>query len=82
METVSVLFFAGLAERIGARRAEVPIRPGETVQSFLERLAAEYPPLAGHLATLMVAVDEEYVERETPLVPGATVALIPPVSGG
>ncbi len=77
-----MLFFAGLAERIGARRAEVRVVPGETVQSFLERLAAEFPPLAGHLGTLMVAVDEEYVERDTTLTPGVTVALIPPVSGG
>ena len=30
----------------------------------------------------MVAVDSEYASDETMILPGAAVALIPPVSGG
>ena len=34
------------------------------------------------LPTMLVAVNEEYAKDGDPVPPGATVALIPPVSGG
>lgn len=79
---VTVLLFASVAERAGTRRIELPHRDGETVGDIRDRLVERFPQLAASVPTLMYAIDEEYA-RETDVVPaGATLALIPPVSGG
>ena len=50
--------------------------------SFRDRLLAVHPELERFVPTLLYALNEEYA-RETDAVPaGATLALIPPVSGG
>jgi molybdopterin converting factor subunit 1 len=80
--TITVLFFAGLADRIGTRRLELPHIEGDTVESVSARLVADHPALAEFLPSLAFAVDEDYAEEDTPVRDGATVAYIPPVSGG
>ena len=78
----TVLLFAQLADSIGERELAIELAPGATVADALTHLAARYEPIAaldGHLA---VAVDEQYRPPTTPLTPGCTIALIPPVSGG
>jgi molybdopterin converting factor small subunit len=47
-----------------------------------DRLTGEYPALKPFVENLMYAVNEEYARPETPVPEGATLALIPPVSGG
>jgi molybdopterin synthase catalytic subunit len=79
---VTVLLFASVADRAGTRRLELPHRDGDTVGAIRDRVIERFPQLADSIPTLMYAIDEEYA-RETDAVPaGATVALIPPVSGG
>ncbi|MGE5594612.1 MAG: molybdopterin converting factor subunit 1 [Hyphomicrobiales bacterium] len=79
---VTVLFFASVAEAAGTRRLEFPLHDGETVAAVRDRLVEQLPALKRFVPNLMYAVNEEYV-RETDMVPGgATLALIPPVSGG
>ncbi len=77
-----VLFFASLREKL--RRSEVAYAApdGTTVQGLLDRLAAEYAPVAAMRTALSVAVNQEYVEPGHQLRDGDEVALIPPVSGG
>lgn len=82
MTTITVLFFASIAEAAGTRRLEVPFQPGDTVGTVRDRLMAEQPALARFVPNLMYAVDEEYARPGDPLTAGATLALIPPVSGG
>lgn len=77
-----MLFFASIAEAAGTRRLEVPFMPGDTVGTVRDRLVAEQPALAPFIPNLMYAVDEEYARADQLLAPGATLALIPPVSGG
>lgn len=79
---VTVLLFASVADRAGTRRLELPHRDGDTVGDIRDRLVERFPQLAASVPTLMYAIDEEYA-RESDVVPaGATLAVIPPVSGG
>ena len=78
----TVLLFASVAEKAGVRKLDIEVRPGATVASVREQVIERFPQLRDFVPTLMYALDEEYV-RDTALVcDGATVALIPPVSGG
>ncbi len=79
---ITVLFFAGLRDRAGAARIPVEVADGATVSDAIEaaRVASEREwtvPKA-----IMMAVNEEYAERDHRLADGDELALIPPVSGG
>ncbi len=79
---MTILLFASIAEKAGTRRLELPLSPGDTVATVRDRLVAAYPQLAAFVPTLLYALDEEYVRESAPVPSGATLALIPPVSGG
>jgi molybdopterin converting factor subunit 1 len=79
---VTILLFASIAERAGTRRLELPLSPGDTVASVRDRLIGTYPQLGAFVPTLLYALNEEYVRESEPVPAGATLALIPPVSGG
>ncbi len=77
-----VLFFAQVRERIGAASAQWELPEGSRVEDLLASLEATHPtltPLRPHLA---VAMNGELVRPDTVLLPGAELALLPPVSGG
>jgi molybdopterin converting factor subunit 1 len=79
---VKVRLFAGLADLVGARMVEVDLRNGATVADLREELARRYPAVAPFMATLVCAVNEEYVPSDQRVSEGDEIALIPPVSGG
>ncbi|MBE7518710.1 MAG: MoaD/ThiS family protein [Thermoflexaceae bacterium] len=79
---VTVLLFASLADRAGTRRIEIGYEPGDTVRSVCERVMEAHPALLSFKPALLYALNEEYVRPGDPVPPGATLALIPPVSGG
>ena len=79
---ITVLFFASLAEAVGKRELSLAHVSGDTVASVRERLVAVHPQIGEFTETLLYAVDEEYAEEDAPVPAGATLALIPPVSGG
>jgi len=79
---VTVLLFASLAEAAGTRRVSVRAEPGDTVASVRDRLIDAHPELQRFVPTLLYALDEEYATVDAPVRAGATLALIPPVSGG
>lgn len=79
---VTVLLFASLAEAAGKRRVDLAAAPGETVAQVRDRLLVDHPELARFVPNLLYALDEEYADEQTPVSAGATLALIPPVSGG
>jgi molybdopterin synthase catalytic subunit len=72
--TVSVRLFAGLRERAGWSQRDVDAATVGDVWSTLE--------LGAEPAGLLYAVNQRYAPRETVLVEGDEVAVIPPVSGG
>tara|TARA_B100000676_G_C17718179_1_gene649935 strand:+ start:266 stop:448 length:183 start_codon:yes stop_codon:yes gene_type:complete len=55
---------------------------GSTVGALLDGLIAEFPPLGRLERSMMLSVNQEYVEREHVLAENDEVALITPVSGG
>jgi molybdopterin synthase sulfur carrier subunit len=82
MASITVLYFAHLAERTGTREERIDLLGDATagsVRKFVENL---HPKLAGALGSCRVAVDEEFASDETVVSDGQIVAFIPPVSGG
>lgn len=77
-----VKLFAVAKERAGRESVEVAIAEGATVCDLRVALAAQHPPLAEILPRVRLAVNNEYARDELVLLPGAEVAVIPPVSGG
>ena len=74
---VTVLLFAMLRERAGARQITIELPDGARVRDALDSLgdlAADLP--------LVMAVNREYAPEDHVLDPGDELALIPPVSGG
>ena len=74
---VTVLLFAMLRERAGARQLTIDLPDGARVSDALTELG----DLAAGLP-LVMAVNREYAPEDQVLDPGDELALIPPVSGG
>lgn len=80
MTTVNVLYFASLRDATG--------RSDERVDSAAPDLRALYAELSDRhgftlpIERLRVAVDGAFARWDAPLVDGAEVVFIPPVSGG
>jgi molybdopterin converting factor subunit 1 len=77
-----VLLFATLREIVGQGEIAWSADPGTTVDAFLAAFLQEYPRLAPHRKTLLVAVNYVFAEPTAVLQDGDEVALLPPVSGG
>lgn len=79
---ITVLLFASVADRLGTRRFALEVPDGGTVATARDVLLERFPQIEPFLPNLLYALDEEYVRVTQPLTRGATLALIPPVSGG
>lgn len=79
---ITILFFAVLRERAGARTVQVVATEGMTVDSAViaAREIAPRDPEPG--STVMLALNGEYVKGDQTVKGGDEIALIPPVSGG
>ena len=79
---INVLLFAGMRQTVGANslalRLTAPVTVGDIRRAMLEQV----PELANVLRQSAFAVDEKYASDATDVGPQATVACIPPVSGG
>jgi len=78
----TVRLFAVARERVGRGEITVELPNGGTVADLRSALAEQFPPLAPIAARVMIAVDSEYADDAAVVPPGATLAVIPPVSGG
>lgn len=74
--------FAGLRDEVGAGVIELDLPGNATVAEAKRALEARWPRLAGRLSSVRVAADLEFLGEDSPIPPGAELALIPPVSGG
>lgn len=82
---VNVVLFAVAAERAGRRQLTLRVESsgdGVVAGDVRRALAAEVPSLADLLGSCALAVDDAYAGDAQPVASGATVAVIPPVSGG
>ena len=79
---VTVLYFATLRDRAGARREKVQLPDSATVSDLKAQLAGQHPDMLTSLGTVLVAVNQEFALEDEVLSDGDEVALFPPVSGG
>lgn len=79
---VRVLFFGVLKDLAGKSSDWVELPDGALVRDVLEHYAEREPRLRESLASLAVAVNQQYAGAETVLKAEDEVALLPPVSGG
>jgi len=79
---VEVLLFAAARERAGAESLSVDLPAGATAADLWRRLADSHPALRDVLPSCRAAVDKTFMPMTTVLHDGATVAVLPPVSGG
>lgn len=80
---IEVLYFAAARERAGTGAETVSMTEGATLGDLVDTLDGLHPDLNPLWPHMRLAVDEAFVaDRATPLADRATVALIPPVSGG
>lgn len=75
-----MLFFAGARDAVG--RSELDRDPAPSARAFLDRLCADFPPLAPYASSLRVAINGTYAAWDDPVRAGDEVAIIPPVAGG
>lgn len=79
---VDIRLFAALREVLGRGEVTLNVSEGATVGELQGQLMREYPAVEAFLATLVWAVNEDYVSAEHRLREGDEIALIPPISGG
>ena len=79
---VTISLFAGLHSLVGKRNLTLELADGATIDHLRTKLGELYPVVVPYLATLVCAVDDDYVPVDHTLCDGDDVALIPPVSGG
>jgi len=81
--TLRVLFFSLLQDVSGTDELEYQLdKDPATVNELLNALFEEIPKLRQWGPKLLIAVDCEYADRETPINDGQEIALMPPVQGG
>jgi MoaE-MoaD fusion protein len=79
---VRVLFFGMLKELAGKSADEVDLREGASVRDVLAHYESKLPQLNPALASIAVAVNQQYSHPDAELKNNDEIALLPPVSGG
>jgi molybdopterin synthase catalytic subunit len=78
----TVRFFAMFREQLGTGQATIDLPDGSTARDGFDAALADAPSLRGLAGSVMLMVNEEYVEPDHVLADGDELAIIPPVSGG
>ncbi len=77
---VTVEFYGVLKGMVGTRSEE--FAHAATVDGVIALVIARHPGLEGAMRGVATALNEEMVRRTAAVADGATIALLPPVSGG
>ena len=81
--TITIRFFASFRDLTGAAAVTREVSDGATVEDAMRLVETEFPRLQGKLDRMaLIAVNEAYASRQTPLQAQDVVAFFPPVSGG
>lgn len=81
--TISILYFAAVRDLVGTGEERLEIPPGvTTIDALASHLVVLHPELAGRLAPVRFARNEEFASGTDPIFAGDVIALIPPVAGG
>ena len=79
---VRALFFGVLKDLVGKSSDILDLRDGACAGDVLTHYEAQVPQIKESLASVAIAVNQEYSNLETKLNSGDEIALLPPVSGG
>jgi len=79
---VRILFFGRLKDLAGKSGDLLDLPDRAVVRDVLEHYSSQVPRMRESMASLAVAVNQEYAGPETVLKANDEVALLPPVSGG
>jgi molybdopterin converting factor subunit 1 len=79
---VRVLFFGRLKDIVGKSEEDAELSEGARVEDLFARYGRTFPELARFRSSVVVSVNQAFVEWHTPLSSGDEVAFLPPVSGG
>ncbi len=77
-----VLFFSVLRDITGTDEIVLELPAGSTMADLLLQVESRWPKLRDWQNSLLLALDQTYVKRDTVLHDGAEVAIMPPVQGG
>lgn len=75
---MDILVFGQLREVVG--HSIVPVEQALDSDQMLKQLMERYPMLKNY--SFRIAVDGKMINGNVPLVPGMSIALFPPFSGG
>jgi sulfur-carrier protein len=80
---VTILYFAAVRDLAGKDEERVLLPAGvTTIGALAEYLPRLHGELAGRLASVRFARNEEFAETRDAIAEGDVIALIPPVAGG
>ena len=82
MNECRVLMFARARDLAGIDAVTLTLPAGATVADMRRTLVVRCPGLADWLPRCAIGVNGEYADDATAIVPGAEIAVLPPVSGG
>jgi len=80
--SITVLFFASLAEAAGITSAELDGGPQLRPGAICDRFASGRPSLQARRSSVLCSVNQQFARLDTPVHDGDEVAFFPPVSGG
>lgn len=78
---LTVMAFGIAKDIVGGATVTLDLDAGASVDDLLEHLTARFPEFS-KLASLAIAVNATYAERDQIIQPNDEVVLIPPVAGG
>ncbi len=79
---IVVKLFAGARDIVGKNEVALEFESPITIGELRTRLIDQHPALQPLLPYAMFAIETTYCDDATPIPKNATVACIPPVSGG
>ena len=79
---IIVKTFSSVKMVCGFAGKQMEIRDKSSVSDVMQLLSNEFNELANMKDKLLLAVNEEYCDRNRTLKDGDTLAIFPPVSGG
>ena len=77
---VKILFFASLKDLVGKSEIEIDLEGKASVRDVFQELQIRYLSLKKYENILLVAVNQEYSNLDTPISPNDEIAFFPPVS--
>lgn len=78
---IELILYGIARDIVGQPRLKMEIQEGTTVGIFLLQIKSSYPEF-GNLKSLLVAVNDEYVDNDYMIKAEDEIVLVPPVSGG